>query len=266
MSVGSTEPRGSRFGVVLPQGWRGDLADRDFETVAGVARAADELGFDSVWMYDHLQTRDGDPAPVLECWTALAALARETKRVRLGQIVTCALYRNPGLLAQMASTLDAATGDRVFLGVGAGWDEREYIDFEYGEALPPVRDRLAHLVHTLQVLRSRRPERPILVGGAGEKVLLRLVAEYADACNFTDSYDPAFYRHKLAVLHDHCHAVGRDYDEILKTASFTVGQGVEVDFQALSAAGIEYFIVYLDPPSDLSALERFASSVGVSKT
>jgi alkanesulfonate monooxygenase SsuD/methylene tetrahydromethanopterin reductase-like flavin-dependent oxidoreductase (luciferase family) len=247
-----------RFGVILPQGWRGDLADRDFETVAGVARAADELGFDSVWMYDHLQTRDGDPDVVLECWTALAALARETTRVQLGQIVTCALYRNPGLLAQMANTLDAASRDRVFLGVGAGWDEREYVDFEYGEALPPVRERLAHLEHTLQVLRARRPGRPILVGGAGEQVLLRLVAQYADACNLTDSFDPDFYRHKLEVLRSHCHTVERDYDEILKTASFTVTATDDVDFEALAAAGIEYFIVYL---AELDRLEEFAARV-----
>jgi alkanesulfonate monooxygenase SsuD/methylene tetrahydromethanopterin reductase-like flavin-dependent oxidoreductase (luciferase family) len=260
VSVGSTELQQSRFGVILPQGWRGDLDGRDFEQVVSVARAADELGFDSVWMYDHLQTRDGDPEPVLECWTALAALARETKRVRLGQIVTCALYRNPGLLAQMARTIDAVSGDRVFLGLGAGWDEREYVDFEYGEALPPVRERLAHLEHTLQVLRARRPDRPMLVGGAGEKVLLRLVAQYADACNLTDSFDPDFYRHKLDVLRGHCDAVGRDYDAILKTASFTVAGGDEIDFDALGAAGIEYFIVYLDPPGNLDLLAQFAEA------
>jgi alkanesulfonate monooxygenase SsuD/methylene tetrahydromethanopterin reductase-like flavin-dependent oxidoreductase (luciferase family) len=261
MSVGSTELRQYRFGLIVPQGWRDDLPGRDFETAAGVARAADELGFDSIWLYDHLQTRDGDPDAVLECWTTLAALARETKRVRLGQIVTCALYRNPGLLAQIANTLDAASGDRVFLGLGAGWDEREYVDFEYGEALPPVRERLAHLEHTLQVLRARRGNRPILVGGAGEKVLLRLVAQYADACNLTDSFDPDFYRHKLDVLRSHCDALGRDYDAILKTASFTVTQSDDVDFDAIAAAGIEYFIVYLDPPTDLDRLERFARSV-----
>lgn len=250
-----------KFGLIVPQGWRGDLPGRDFETAAGVARAADELGFDSIWLYDHLQTRDGDPDAVLECWTTLAALARETKRVRLGQIVTCALYRNPGLLAQMANTLDAASSGRVFLGLGAGWDEREYVDFEYGEALPPVRERLAHLEHTLQVLRARRPQRPILVGGAGEKVLLRLVAQYADACNLTDSFDPDFYRHKLTVLRAHCDALGRNYDSIAKTASFTVGASDEVDFEGLAAAGLEYFIVYLDPPTDLGALERFARAV-----
>jgi alkanesulfonate monooxygenase SsuD/methylene tetrahydromethanopterin reductase-like flavin-dependent oxidoreductase (luciferase family) len=243
-----------KFGLIVPQGWREDLPGRDFETMVGVAQAAERLGFESIWLYDHLQTRDGDPDSLFECWTSLAALARETSAVRLGQIVTSALYRNPGLLAQMAATVDAASHGRVIIGVGAGWDEREYREFGYGE-LPPVRERLAHLEDTLRVLR-RRTRLPILVGGSGEKVLLRLVAEHADACNFTDSFDPAFYRHKLDVLRRHCDAVGRDYDEIEKTASFTVHG--EVDFDGLAAAGIETFIVYLDPPTDLARLERFA--------
>ena len=247
-----------RFGLIVPQGWREDLDGRDFETMATVARRAEELGFDSIWLYDHLQTRNGDPDRVLECWTSLAALARETSRVKLGQIVTCALYRNPGLLAQMASTVDAASGGRVIVGLGAGWDEREWREFGYGE-WPEVPARLRHLEETLQVLRSRRGASPILVGGAGEKVLLRLVARYADACNLTDSFDPAFYRHKLDMLRGHCEDAGRDYDEIEKTASFTVGG--DVDFAALAAAGIETFIVYLDPPGDLAVLERFAKAV-----
>jgi alkanesulfonate monooxygenase SsuD/methylene tetrahydromethanopterin reductase-like flavin-dependent oxidoreductase (luciferase family) len=241
-----------RFGLILHQGWREGTSD--FEALVATARRAESLGFDSVWLYDHLQTRDGDPDPVLECWTTVAALARETSRVQLGQIVTCALYRNPGLLAQMARTVDAASGGRVFLGVGAGWDEREYVDFEYGDALPPVRERLAHLERTLQVLRARRGDRPILVGGAGERVLLKLVAQYADACNLTDSFDPAFYRDKLDVLRGHCATVGRDYDSILKTASFTVDR--DVDFEAIAAAGIEYFIVYLADPSRLDDLAQ----------
>ena len=248
-----------KFGVIVPQGWRADIGARDFESAAAYARRAEELGFDSIWLYDHLQTRDGDPERVLECWTTLAALARETSRVQLGQIVTCAAYRNPGLLAQMASTLDAVSGDRVIVGVGAGWDAREWRDFGYGRELPPVRERLAHLERTLQVLRSRRPGRPILVGGAGEKVLLRLVARYADACNLTDSFDPAFYRGKLDVLRRHCDDVGRDYSEIEKTASFTVGRADDVDFDAIAAAGIERFIVYLDPPADLDRLTEFAA-------
>jgi alkanesulfonate monooxygenase SsuD/methylene tetrahydromethanopterin reductase-like flavin-dependent oxidoreductase (luciferase family) len=247
------------FGLILPQGWREDLPGRDFETMVGVARRAEELGFESIWLYDHLQTRVGDPDALLECWTSLAALARETSRVRLGQIVTCALYRNPGLLAQMAATVDAASRGRVIVGLGAGWDEREYRDFGYGGELPPIRERLAHLEHTLEVLRSRRGTAPILVGGAGEKVLLRLVARYADACNFTDSFDPAFYAGKLEVLRRHCEEVCRDYRAIAKTASFTVTDEFDPDtFSRIARAGIETFIVYVDPPTDLAALERFA--------
>ena len=153
-----------KLGIIVPQGWREDLAGRDFETMVGVARRVEELGLDSIWLYDHLQTRAGDPDRVLECWTSLAALARETSRLRLGQIVTCSLYRNPGLLAQMAATVDAASGGRVVVGVGAGWDEREYTEFGYADALPPIRERLAHLERTLQVLRERQRS-PILVGG-----------------------------------------------------------------------------------------------------
>jgi alkanesulfonate monooxygenase SsuD/methylene tetrahydromethanopterin reductase-like flavin-dependent oxidoreductase (luciferase family) len=250
-----------KLGLIVPQGWREDLPGRDFETAARIAQAAEQLGFDSIWLYDHLQTRAGDPDAVLECWTTLAALARETRHVQLGQIVTCALYRNPGLLAQSAATVDAVSGGRVIVGVGAGWDEREYHDFGYGENLPPVRERLSHLERTLRVLRERT-RLPLLVGGAGEKVLLRLVAEHADACNFTDSFDPAFYAHKLAVLRRHCEEVGRDYDAIEKTASFTVtaeiGRSV---FDAIAETGISTFVVYVDPPTDLAALERFAERV-----
>ncbi len=246
-----------KLGIIVPQGWREDLAGRDFETMVAVAQRVEELGLDSIWLYDHLQTRAGDPDRVLECWTSLAALARETTRLRLGQIVTCALYRNAGLLAQMASTVDAASRGRVVVGVGAGWDEREYVEFGYDDSLPAIRQRLDHLERTLQVLRARQRS-PILVGGGGERVLLRLVAQYADACNFTDSFDPAFYRHKLDVLRRHCDEVERDYDTIEKTASFTVRTGGEVDFAALVSAGIETFIVYLEPPTDLGRLERFA--------
>jgi alkanesulfonate monooxygenase SsuD/methylene tetrahydromethanopterin reductase-like flavin-dependent oxidoreductase (luciferase family) len=229
--------------------------------MAAVARRAEERGYDSIWLYDHLQTRAGDPDRVLECWTSLAALARETSTVQLGQIVTAALYRNPGLLAQMASTVDAASGGRVVVGLGAGWDEREWRDFGYGEEYPPVRERLAHLERTLQVLRERRPDRPILVGGAGEKVLLRLVARYADACNLTDSFDPAYYRHKLDVLRAHCEDVGRDYRAIEKTASFTLTIRDQVDFDALESAGIERVILYVDPATDL---EQVSDTIGVS--
>jgi alkanesulfonate monooxygenase SsuD/methylene tetrahydromethanopterin reductase-like flavin-dependent oxidoreductase (luciferase family) len=259
--VGWAENDGVRFGIVVPQGWRDDLRGRDFERMVAVARAAERLGFDSIWLYDHLQTRDGDPEPMLECWTSLAALARETSRVRLGQLVTCALYRNAGLLGQMAATVDAASGGRIVLGVGAGWDEDEYRAFGYGATFPTIAERLRHLEETVRVLR-RRFDGPILVGGEGERVLLRLVARYADACNLTDSLEPAYYRHKLEVLRRHCEELHRDYDSILRTASFTVSADVRRDlFDQLAGAGISYFILYLDPPTDIIALERLAAEL-----
>lgn len=252
---------GVRYGLVVPQGWRDDLPGRDFEHMVSVTQAAERLGFDSVWLYDHLQTRDGDPTTMLECWTSLAALARETSRVRLGQIVTCALYRNAALLAQMATTVDVLSGGRLVLGLGAGWDEDEYIAFGYGTALPPIAERLLHLEETLDVVR-RRFDGPILVGGAGERVLLRIVAQHADACNLTDSFDPAFYRHKLDVLRAHCETYDRDYDAILRTATFTVTPDVDRSvFDELVRAGISYFIVYVDPPGDIAALEQLAAKV-----
>ena len=172
--------------------------------MVAVAQAAERLGFDSIWLYDHLQTRAGDPDAVLECWTSLAALARETTRVRLGQIVTCALYRNPGLLAQMASTVDAASGGRVIVGVGAGWDEREYREFGYGDELPAVRERLAHLELTLRVLRERDapadPRRRRRREGAAAP---RRRSTPTRATSPTPS-TPRSTRHKLDVLRRHC--------------------------------------------------------------
>ena len=259
--MGWAENDGVRFGLVVPQGWRDDLVGRDFERMVSVAQAAERLGFDSIWLYDHLQTRDGDPQRVLECWTSLAALARETSQVRLGQIVTCALYRNAGLLGQMAATVDAASGGRVVVGVGAGWDEAEYRAFGYGTTYPTVAERLRHLEETLRSVR-RLFGGPILVGGAGERVLLRLVAQHADACNLTDSFEPEFYRHKLDVLRRHCEELQRDYDAILRTATFTVSPDVRRSlFARLAAAGISYFILYVDPPADLAALERVAAEL-----
>ena len=285
---------GVGFGLIVPQGWRLDLAHiadpvEQFEHAVRTAQAAERLGFDSIWLYDHLQTRAGEPESTFECWTTLAALARETSRVRLGQLVTCTAYRNPALLAKMATTLHVASHGRLVLGLGAGWDDREYAAYGYGDALPPVGERLRRLGEAAGVVRAmwsdgagatfegdvyrvrgaqnlprpvQRPHPPLLIGGAGERVLLRIVAEHADVCNLTDSFDPAFYRHKLAVLRRHCDDLGRDFDSIVRTASFTVGAdaGPEL-FRPLVEAGISYFVVYVDPAGDGAALERFAAEV-----
>ena len=190
--------------------------------------------------------------------------ARETEHVRLGQIVTCVLYRNAGLLAHMAQTLDAASAGRCLLGLGAGWDEEDYRDHGYPEPWPGIGERLRILDETAAAVRARAPGITLLMGGHGERVLLRLVAEHADACNFTDSTDPGFYRHKLDVLRRHCDDLGRDPDEILKTATFTVNgdePGLAETLAAIVAAGIEYFILYFERPTDLEGMRRFATDV-----
>ncbi|MCZ7436080.1 TIGR03560 family F420-dependent LLM class oxidoreductase [Micromonospora sp. WMMC241] len=245
-----------RWGVVLPQGWRSDLTHLTdpvaaFEAMVAVAREADELGCHSVWLYDHVQAVSGEPETTFECWTSLAAIARETRRVRLGQIVTCNGFRNPALLAKMAATLDVASAGRAFLGLGAGWDQREYDAYGFPQPYPSTGERLTRLDEAAAVVTAmlRRPVStvegrhhgvreaqnvptgataspvPLLVGGSGEKRTLRTVARYADACNLTDHTDPAFYRHKLDVLAGHCADLGRDPATILKTASFSVFTG-----------------------------------------
>jgi alkanesulfonate monooxygenase SsuD/methylene tetrahydromethanopterin reductase-like flavin-dependent oxidoreductase (luciferase family) len=260
--AGSFRPSRSRVGVVLPQGWRGDLdhladpADQ-FEAMLTVAREADALGFDSVWLYDHLQ-----PPPTFECWTSLAAIARETEHVRLGQIVTCNLYRNPALLGRMALTLDALSRGRALLGLGAGWDEQEYRDHGYPEPWPSVGERLRSLDEGAAVTRRIAPGIPLLIGGQGERVLLRLVARHADACNLTDSTDPAWYRHKLDVLARHCEELGRDPGEIFRTAAFNAPTENAVEtLAAIGEAGIEYFLLYFGSPENLDGLRAFAGDV-----
>jgi len=233
------------FGIVVPQGWRMDLvgiADpvEAYETMSRVAQEAEALGFHSIWLYDHFHTV---PVPsqevTFECWTSTAALARDTKRVRVGQIVTCNGYRNPALLAKMASTVDALSHGRLDLGIGAGWYEHEYR--AYGYSYPETAERLKRLREAVQIILAmwtqeeasfegtyyqvkgainqpkevQKPHIPLLIGGGGEKVTLRLVAQYGDACNVGG--DIATIKHKFAVLKQHCDELGRDYNSIRRT-------------------------------------------------
>src|SRR5437867_9155594 len=202
-----------KFGVMAPQGWRMDLVDfpdpvEAFEAMTRVAQMAENLGFNSVWLYDHFHTI---PVPsqevTFECWMSTAALARDTKRVRIGQIVTCNAYRNPALLAKMASTVDVMSHGRLNFVIGAGWDEHEFK--AYGYEYPDAPTRLRYLREGVQVILKmwseeeahfegnyyqvrgannqpkgvQKPHIPLLIGGGGEKVTLKLVAQYADACN-----------------------------------------------------------------------------------
>ena len=215
-----------------------------FERIVAVALAAEEAGFDAVSVMDHLHQippymARSDPIP--EAYVLLGALAARTTRIRLGTLVTAVTYRNPALLAKMVTTLDLVSGGRAYLGIGASWNEDEYRAYGFGEALLPIRERLDRLEEALEVCTAMltgqeahfqgrhyrlegalnvpgplQPDGPpILVGGAGERRLLRLVARYADIANLFG--DTATVRHKLAVLERHCKEIGRDPAEILKT-------------------------------------------------
>src|SRR5205807_8149056 len=248
-----------QFGLLVPQGWRMDLVGitdpvEAYETMTRVALLAEEVGFDSVWLFDHFHTVPTPTQEVtFECWTSSAALARDTKHVRIGQIVTCNSYRNPALLAKMASTVDVLSHGRLTFGIGAGWYEHEYR--AYGYEYPDAPERLRHLREAVQVILAmwtqeeavfegkyyqvrgainqpkgvQKPHIPRLIGGGGEKVTLKLVAQYGDACNV--SGDLETIKRKFAVLKEHCGTVGRDYESIHRTVARLCAIG-ETDEQA----------------------------------
>jgi F420-dependent oxidoreductase-like protein len=234
-----------KFGISLPIGWTMDLTSikdpvEAYETTTSVAQTADETGYESVWVVDHFHTV---PQPTqeltFECWTTSAALARDTKRVRIGQMVSCNGYRNPALLAKMASTVDVLSHGRLNFGIGSGWYEHEYR--AYGYDYPDAPERLRYLREALQVILAmwtqeeavfegkyyqvhgainqpkgvQKPHIPILIGGGGEKVTLKLVAQYGDACNVNG--DLATLEHKFAIIKQHCEQIGRDYNSIRRT-------------------------------------------------
>lgn len=200
-------------------------------------QAADRMGFSTCWIPDHFYAGYGDPdGPCLEAWTALAALAASTERVRLGTMVMGNTYRHPAVLANMAATLDHVSNGRLILGIGAGWMKSEHDG--YGIDLPVPRERIARLDEACQVLKLlwtekrasfegtyyrlenalcepkplQKPRIPLLIGGGGEKLTLRVVARHADEWN--GEANPAQMAHKITVLHEHCRAVGRDPNEI----------------------------------------------------
>ena len=217
--------------------------------LADVATSADEAGFDRISVMDHLWQIAviGPPEhEMLEAYTTLGFLAGHTTRAKLLTLVTGVVYRDPGLLAKIVTTLDVLSGGRAMLGIGAAWNEAEARGL--GLPFPPTAERFERLEEALQICRRMfagdetpfegehyrlarllnqppalsRPHLPILIGGGGEKKTLRLVAQYADACNLFPGRE---VQHKLDVLRGHCEAVGRNYDEIEKTVLFNFDLG-----------------------------------------
>ena len=234
-----------KLGVIVPQGWTGEYngweTERAWARTFEVARQADRLGFESIWLFDHLHTvpRPSDEI-TFESFTSLAALAVLTERVRLGHIVICNGFRNPALTAKMASTLDAISGGRMELGIGAGWKRDEWLAYGYG--FPHTSVRLEMLHDALEVIgRMLEPGRsthatydgrhhrvadarnvpkpvqrngmPIMVGGNGPNVTWRLAARYADELN-VDGLSPDELRDALPTIRDRCEEIDRDPESL----------------------------------------------------
>jgi F420-dependent oxidoreductase-like protein len=235
------------FGVFVPQGWKMELASIDdpqakWAKAVEIATLAEESGLDSLWVYDHFHNV---PRPahetMFDCWTTMAAISQRTSRIRLGQMVGCAAYRNPGLLAKITSNIDVMSGGRLIWGIGAGWYEHEFK--AYGYDFPPPKDRIRMLRETVEIVKAmwsepdvsyegrffsiqgaqcdpkpvQQPHPEVLIGGGGEQLTLRVVARHADTANFGGKLHE--WTHKAEVLQGHCKDVGRDYDEVRKTIS-----------------------------------------------
>ncbi len=262
----------TRVGLQIPSFTFSGVADADlFETIAGIATNAEENGFDSLWVMDHLyQIEMVGPRedPMLEAYTLLAALAARTHQIQLGTMVTGVTYRNPALLAKIVTTLDVISSGRAILGIGAAWNDDEHRG--YGYDFPSAGERLDRLEEALQIIRAMFTEEapsfdgrhyrtqhvlnnpkpirgriPVLIGGGGEKRTLRLVAQYGDACNLFGGPDDV--RHKLDVLERHCADVGRDPAEITKTILYTVRdpQAVAEKIAAYAAIGVDGVVINL---------------------
>lgn len=254
-----------RFGAFVPQGWRLDLAGIEtsdqWATMQRVARQAENLGFDSVWVYDHFHTVPlPTQEPTFEAWSLMAALAAVTERVRLGQMCTCNGYRHPAYLAKVAASIDAISGGRVEMGIGGGWYEHEYL--AYGFPFPKASVRLGELDEAVQIMKLMwtqdeatfsgthyqiagaicrpRPVQegsiPMWIAGGGEQLTLRTAAKYADYTNFGNTLES--FSHKSAVLERHCETIGRDFADITRSVNFNVvvaedADGVERKLDAL---------------------------------
>ena len=247
-----------RIGIQLSQ------QDTTIDELRAAWREADDLGVDTIWVWDHFFPLYGDPnANHFEAYSLLGAMAVDTRRARFGALVTCYQYRNPNLLADMARTIHLLSGGRFILGLGAGWFERDFR--EYGYEFGTAAGRLRALDHGLPVIRARLAElrppaenMPILIGGGGERVTLRLVAEHADAWN---TFGPVeSFAHKNAVLDDWCERLGRDPNAVERTVA--IGPQEIGDADRYVDAGASHLIVMLGHPYDLASVEQLLAARG----
>ena len=256
------------FSVFLPTGFAREFTRVPdpvdaYNTLTNLALAAEAAGYETLWAPDHLTTIPPSHDMVFEAWSVITALARDTSRIRLGQLVTSNSYRNPALVAKIASTVDVLSNGRLTFGIGAGWYQPDYV--QYGYAFGSASERLRRLEEAVQIIRSlwtepettfqgtyyqvsgavnepkgvQKPHVPLMIAGGGEKVTLRLVAQYADACNIMDS--PEVVKRKYATLERHCERVGRDYSEVWRTATtLVIIRDTDEAARALVPPGIDF--------------------------
>lgn len=276
--------------------WPGS-PDNTGAKLAEIAHAADQAGFASLWVMDHFfQISPGlgaVDAPMLEGYSALSFMAGFTQHVRLGTLVSGVIYRQPSYLAKAVSTLDVLSGGRAILGIGAAWYEREALGL--GFPFPPLKERFERLEEALQIILQmwagdRRPYEgkhyrlaepinspqpltqsrpPIMIGGGGERKTLRMVAQYADACNLFARAGRETLAHKLDVLKRHCDALGRDYDKIekttLDTAHLAKGGATASDLirtcRGLADLGVQHAIFNMPNVHEIEPIEIIGREV-----
>jgi F420-dependent oxidoreductase-like protein len=260
------------------------------DSLKNLITKAENIGFDSFWVMDHfhqIQFVGRPEEPMLEGWTIISMLAGITTKIKIGTLVTGMIYRYPSVLAKVAATLDVLSKGRLYMGIGAGWNEQESL--AYGISFPSNQERMLRLEEAIQIIRKmwteepyasfngkyyqihnaycnpkpiQKPSPPILVGGSGERKTLKIVAKHADACNLFGS--PETVRKKLDILKEHCKTVGRDYDSILKTKlgaiiiddnSDMVKNRVRETFRGIPEEQIKEFVIYGTPADVLRQIE-----------
>jgi len=223
-------------------------------------RALDAMGVDSIWVWDHFYPLYGDPeATHFEAYTLLAAMAADTCHSKIGALVTCYSYRNPHLLADMSRTIDHISDGRFILGLGSGWFERDYSEYDFHFGTAP--ERLKILEQGLPVIKERLSKLnpgpvsghiPLMIGGSGEKVTLRLVAQHADLLNTFGPVDE--FRHKNEVLNNWCAKVGRNPADIERTVAIEPDDLVNAS--AYAEAGADHLLVMMGAPWSFESIER----------
>ena len=234
-----------------------------YAAFADAVRRVEELGVDTIWNWDHFFPLYGEPDGLhFEGWTLLTAMATLTTRAEIGCLVTCNSYRNPNLLADMARTVDHISGGRLIFGIGAGWFERDYQEYGYDFGTPG--SRLKDLGRSLPIIKERwqrlvpapiRNPIPLLIGGGGEKVTLRLTAQYADLWNGFGP--PEMYKHKNEVLNTWCQELGRNPAEIERTASTSPGD--DEQWNGFVQAGATHLIMRLGAPWDTEPVKQLVA-------